>query len=434
VKHLSRNDLVKDGTLVFASTMLSSVFLYAFYFAVSRQLGVERYGTLSALLSAVLLVSVVLASIGTTIIARFAAEFTALAESGKLRRLGDVVTQWCIAIVGIAVVLGVALQTPIVEFLHVDEPALVELSALATGLAIAVNALRGVLQGAQRFRAFSISLLVENFTKTGLGILGVVAGYGILGAMAGYTAGLLLGTLYTYISVRLTFHVAADRLRIDAARLVKTSSGIACGVFGVTTLFYFDVILAKHYLSAEQAGFYGAAMLAGRTLYVVVSFLPTVLLPKATARATSGEPAGRLLIQAIGAALALSGIILAFYYAFPSFVVHVFAGQAYTQAAPLVLPLGAAAAMLGTANIVISYKIGLHRFDFVVPLLVIMTGEIVSIAHFHDSAFAIIRTLLIGHGLVLLCTLYRVTEPVAKPRVETTPVRHGRSDSFIEEG
>jgi O-antigen/teichoic acid export membrane protein len=398
--------------------MLASFFLYAFYFVVSRQLGVERYGTLSALLSAVLLVSVVSATIGTTIIARFAAEFDALGEPGKLRRLADMVTYWCAGIVALAVLLGLMLRAPIAAFLHAEEPGLVELSAVATGLAIAVAILRGVLQGAQRFRAFSVSLLVENVSKTALGIFAVATGHGILGAMTGYVAGLLVGILYTYVSARLTFPGVADRLKIDTSRLLRTSGGIACGIFGVTTLTYFDVILAKHYLSAQQAGYYGAAMLAGRAVLVVVSFLPTVLLPKATARAASGTSGARLLFQAVGAALVFSAAILAFYAAFPSFVVGVFAGRAYLGAAPLVLPLSSAAAILGTANIVISYKIGMHRFDFVAPLLTIMIGEVVAIAHFHDSAQTIIRTLLVGHGLVLVTTLYRATAPAAKLRAE----------------
>jgi O-antigen/teichoic acid export membrane protein len=398
--------------------MLASVFLYAFYFVVSRQLGVEQYGTLSALLSGILLLSVLLATVGATIAVRFGAESSALGEAGKLRRLADVATNWSAGIVAFLVVLGVALRAPVAAFFHVGEPGLVELSAVATGLAIAVPIMRGVFQGAQRFDVFVSSLLIENVAKTGLGILGVTAGFGVVGAMAGYVAGLVVAVLYTYVSLRLTFRERPDRLRIDGARLAKVSAGIAGAIFGVTTLTYFDVILAKHYLSAQQAGLYGAAMLAGRTLYVVVSFLPTILLPKATARAATGEPAARLLYEAVGAAFALSAVILLFYYAFPAFVIHVFAGGAFTAAAPLVLPLGAAAAMLGTANIVISYKIGVHRFDFVAPVLAIMVCEIVAIAHFHASSGDIVRTLLIGHGLVLLATLYRATAPVARLRIE----------------
>lgn len=409
-QRLIRNDLVKHGTLVFASTMLGSVFLYAFYFIASRWLGVERYGTLSALLSAILVVSVV-GTIGTTIVVRFAAEFETLGDAGKLRRLSDVLAFGSVAIVALGALLGFALRAPISEFLHLDDPGVVVLSAVVTALGIALPMLRGIAQGAQRFGVFAVSTLVETIGKTALGGAAVLAGLGVPGSLAGFAVALVVAILYTYGSLRFTFRAKPDRMRIDLKRLVVTSGGIACAIFGVTTLTFFDVVLAKHYLSAQQAGLYGAAVLAARAIYVVVSFLPTILLPKATARATSGAPAARLLLQAVAATLALSGAILAFYALFPSFVVRAFAGAAFAEAAPLVLPLGAAMAILTTTNLVISYKIGLHRFDFVVPLLTIMVGEFLAIARFHSSPIEIIRTLLIGHTLVLTATLYRATAP-----------------------
>jgi O-antigen/teichoic acid export membrane protein len=412
---LVRNDLVKHGTLVFASTMLGSVFLYAFYFVASRWLGVEQYGTLSALVSGILVLSV-FGVIGATIVVRFSAEFEALGESGKLRRLSDVLALWSIAIVLLGAVLGFALVHPIGAFLHLDDPSVVSLAAIVTAFGIVLPVLRGVAQGAQRFRVFAVSMLVETIGKSVLAVVGILAGFGVLGAIGGYAVASLVAVAYTYGSLRLTFRTQPDRMRIDFRRLVTTSGGIACAIFAVTTLTFFDVVLAKHYLSAQQAGLYGAAILAGRAIYVVISFLPAVLLPKATARATSGEPVTRLLLQAVGAALALSGTILAFYAFSPALVVRLFAGSAFVAAAPLVLPLGAAAAILGTANIVISYKIGLHRFDFVIPLLTIMAGEIVTIARFHASPFEIIRTLLVGHTLVLVATLYRVTSPAPAAR------------------
>lgn len=400
--------------------MLASVFLYAFFFVASRTLGVERYGTLSALLSAILIVSV-FGTIGTTIVTRFAAEFGALAEMGKLRRLTDVVAVWSASVLIVAALAGFLLRAPIGAFLHVDEPGLIELSAVVAAFGIALPILRGVAQGAQRFGVFAASMLVETAGKTTFGIVGILLGGGVFGAVSGYAVASVVAALYTYGSLRFTFRARADHLHIDLRRLFVTSGGIACATFGITTLTFFDVILAKHYLSAEQAGFYGAAILAARALYVVVSFLPTILLPKAAARATSGAPVGRLLLQALGAAAVLSGGILAFYLAFPGFVIRVFAGPAYAAGAPLVFPLSVAVALLAAANIVISYKIGLHRFDFIVPLLAIMVGEIVTIARFHATPEQIVRTLLIGHALVLCSTLYRATATVPARRVAAAP-------------
>jgi O-antigen/teichoic acid export membrane protein len=409
-RRLVRNDLVQHGSLVFASTMVSSGFLYVFYFIASRNLGVERYGTLSALLSASLLLSV-FATVGTTIIVRFAAEFDAVGDAGKLRRLCDIVILWCGGTTLIFAIAGYAFREPVSRFLHVEDATLIELTALMAALNIVLPVMRGVLQGAQRFTAFAASTLVETFGKTMIGVALMVAGLGIAGAITGIVVGFAIAAGYTYIQLRRSFPAPPDRMRIDIRRLVATTGGIACSIFGVTTLMFFDVILAKHYLTAKEAGLYGAAALAGRALYMVISFLPTVLLPKATARAASGQSVRRLLFQAAMTAMGFSLAVLALYGLFPNFVIRVFAGAAYASAAPLVFPLAGAAALLGMANLLISYKVGLHRFDFIVPLLVIMTGEIAAIAYVHNRAEDIVRVLLIGHALVLAASLYRITAP-----------------------
>jgi O-antigen/teichoic acid export membrane protein len=405
-----RGDFVKHGTLVFSSTMLGSVFLYAFHFILSRRLGVEQYGTLASLLAGILLV-MVLSTVGTTIIARFAAEFAAVDDQGKLRRLCDVLVLWCTGIVVIAIMIGYALRGAIGDFLHIGDVGLIELTALAAALSIALPMLRGVLQGAQRFTAFAVSTLVEQVGRTLLAVLLVMAGFGVIGAIGGIVIALFVTLGYTYASLRRNFSASPNRMRIDFRRLIITTSGIAASIFGITTLTFFDVVLAKHYLTAVDAGLYGAATLAGRVIYTVISFLPIILLPKAASRAARGESAIRLLLQAIGAALSFSAIALAIYGLFPATIIRMFAGPAYVGAAPLVFPLGAATAMLACANVVISYKIGLHRFDFIAPLLLVLLGEVIAISRFHASAQDIVRTLLVGHALVLVSTLYRITAP-----------------------
>jgi O-antigen/teichoic acid export membrane protein len=391
--------------------MVGSLFLYAFHFILSRWLGVERYGTLASLVAAILLVTV-FATIGATIVARFAAEFDAVGDDARLRRLCDVLLWWCAGIVTVTVAGGYFIRTPISNFLHIGDPGLIVLAAFAAALSVALPIIRGVLQGAQRFTAFATSSLIEQAGKTLVAVALVAAGFGVIGAVGGIAAGLLIAFVYTYMVLRATFTAPPGRIRIDVRRLGITTSGIACSIFGITTLMFFDVVLAKHYLGAEQAGLYGAATLSGRVIYTVISFLPTILLPKATARFASGQSASRLFLQAIGAAAAFSALALAFYALFPGFVIRMFAGAAFAAAAPLVLPLSAATAMLAMANVVISYKIGLHRFDFVPPLLLILAGEVIAISRFHGTALEIIRTLLIGHALVLVSTLYRVTVPL----------------------
>ena len=54
---------------------------------------------------------------------------------------------------------------------------------------------------------------------------------------------------------------------------------------------------------------------------------------------------------------------------------------------------------------------GLHRYDFVVPALVVAVVEITVFALWHPTLSAAITVLLCGHAGVLCTTLFRLNAP-----------------------
>ena len=86
VERFVRSDFARHGLLVFASTSLANVLAYVFHFFVSRLLGVVFYGELSALI-AILVLAAIPAQILTNIVVKYAAEFRAMDDPGRLRAL-----------------------------------------------------------------------------------------------------------------------------------------------------------------------------------------------------------------------------------------------------------------------------------------------------------------------------------------------------------
>jgi hypothetical protein len=158
---------------------------------------------------------------------------------------------------------------------------------------------------------------------------------------------------------------------------------------------------------------YGALSLSGKILLFLVGFVPTVVLPKATRQALSGVSPTGVFLQALGLSLALSSAGLVLYYFFPALVVTTLAGSSFAPAAPYVFVYGIAMVLLAGLNLVVTYKIGIHRFDFIVPLALCAIGEIVGISFYHRSLSDVIDVLLIGNGLALVACAYRVTAPLA---------------------
>jgi O-antigen/teichoic acid export membrane protein len=415
IARIRNSDFVRHGALVFLAIIAANLFTYLYYALVGRIVGVDGYGVVSALFSATLLVVTPPSTVAATIVARMAAELRATGDDAKLRRLGVVVTAVSV-ITGIAAFVVVALFAGgLARFFHLDGsgPVLAAGSLLACSLALPAQ--RGVFQGAQSFRLFAISNIVEAVVKCALGVLCAIR-FGATGALIGLALGSLAATLYNGIAMLTSYGRRSVRLKLDVRRMIASSSGIGLAVLAINALLFYDVIIVRHFFPAVTAGLYGAAILAGRALYTVVLFVPTVVLPKTSARSSAGERTDRLLFAALGTAAAIIGVALAVTAVVPGTIVTLLAGKQYAGAAPFVFPYAAALGMLALANIVAMYNIGRHNFAFVAPLGIVAIAEIGIVCSWHTSILQVLSVLFFGHLAALGATLIRVKHGPAHGR------------------
>jgi len=174
------------------------------------------------------------------------------------------------------------------------------------------------------------------------------------------------------------------------------------------------VILVQRLADPTTAGLYGALGLAGRILFFLVGFIPMVLLPKASSRAQAGANPTGVLLQALAALGVLSGAGLVFYYFFPARVITALAGGSFAPAAPYVFAYGFAMTLLAVLNLIVNYKIGIHRFDFIVPLAVCLVAEVAGISVYHAGLSEVIFVLTAVNGAAVLGSGWRIWAKVEK--------------------
>ena len=234
------------------------------------------------------------------------------------------------------------------------------------------------------------------------------------GAFGGWALGSVIALAYTIVVLGRGYRrVPGAAIYVDFRRLVETTSSIAIATLLLSSIGYADVIVVKHFADPTTAGLYGALSLSGKILFFLVGFVPTVVLPKATRQAIEGTSPTGVFVQALGLSVAMSSAGLIVYYFFPSLVVTSLAGASFAPAAPYVFKYGFAMVLLAGLNVVVVYKIGIHRFDFLVPLALCAIGEIVGMSLYHRSLSDVIDVLTIGNGLALVSCAYRVTAPLA---------------------
>jgi O-antigen/teichoic acid export membrane protein len=192
--------------------------------------------------------------------------------------------------------------------------------------------------------------------------------------------------------------------------------GVGGSTIVITVLSYADALLVKHYLSAQDAGLFAAVTLVGKIPLFVIAFVPTLVLPRATTLAQSGRsPLPVLREAAILMALIAGGGLLVF-GVFARIVIGFTLGAKYLGAVPLLFTYVLAVTFLGALTVVVAYKTGLHRFDFVLPIGLVATAEIVAIALVHPSLETVLRILVAGHALAFVVSLNGVFDGAATLR------------------
>jgi O-antigen/teichoic acid export membrane protein len=413
----------RHGLLVFVSATAVNALGYVFHFAISRRIGVEQYGVLSAL-NAALSIGLVLSGIVSTVVVKYAAEFRATGDEAHLSALTRRLMRYGAGAAVLVIVAGLAATRPIAAFLQIHNLLAVALWVTIIGLGMWTPVLRAVFQGVEDFGVYAISIVVESFGKALLGIALVYAGFGVDGAFAGWALGSAIALAYTVWAALRRFGGAADaKLFIDFRRLALTMANVSIATVLLTSLGYSDVVVVKHFADPTTAGLYGALSLAGKILLFLVGFVPTIVLPKASRVALSGQSPVGVFLQALAVIVVLSGTGLTVYYFFPLLVVTTLAGSSFAPAAPYVFSYGLAMVLLAGINVIVMYKIGIHRFDFVVPLTLCAVGEVVGISIHHASLGDVIGVLIAGNAIALVASSYRVTSPLS------APLAMGRSDA-----
>ena len=408
---LLASDFIRHGAIVFVATMLINVFGYVFHFALSRKLGVVGYGELSAL-NAAFMLSIVVPTIGSTLAIKLAAGFHNAHDTPRLATLTRDLLKY--AVVGSIAVLAVllALSAPIAAFLRVDDRLGVALAMTTIALSMSVSTLRGLYQGEEDFNGYAISIVLESTLKMVLGIGLAYAGFGLVGAFGGWALGSLVALIFTAFTLSAKVRGAVPApLNVDARALLGTMTGVAIANVLLATVQNADLLVVKHVADPTSAGLYGALSLSGKILLFFVAFIPLVVLPKATRLALAGRPPGPILLQALGTSMAMSLPGLAFYFAEPRFVITLLAGAAFAPAAPYVFGYGFAMVELAVLSVLVSYKIGIHRFDFVAPLGLCALGEVVGISLYHRTLGDVIHVLVVGNFLAALFSAWRVWAP-----------------------
>jgi O-antigen/teichoic acid export membrane protein len=399
-----KSDVGRHGLMVLVATVAVSVANFMFYSLAGRFVDVVGYGTLMSLVSLALIVTAP-AMVAQNTLAKLTADLVAAGDLQVVGGLARKVFTYAVAVAAALFAGAIVLREPIAHLVHVSDPLLIPLAALAAAATFVVPIQRGVLQGASRFGDLSLSMLLEAVVRTAT-IVPLARLAGARGGLIAFAISMLLPLIFSALRTsRLWPACGAGSRTIDLRRFARAGFETGSGFLAVTTMLYFDVVLVRHYFDAYDAGLYSAASVVGRAIFTGVAFIPMVLIPKIIHRRVRRVSVRPIAALGIGVTAAAALVAIAIVVAAPQRVITLVSGKAYMSAAPYLLPYAVAVSALAGANVFAAVRVGLHRFGHVVPLAVVAVAEIGAVAVRHSTIGDVLWIIVCGHIAALLVTV-----------------------------
>jgi O-antigen/teichoic acid export membrane protein len=366
LRALTGSDTGRAAELGIAA-MVGNVMALAFTLVFTRVLGQSGYGSLGALISTFLLLTVAGYALQTTV----AREVSGAIAAGD-PDAGRGVRRWLQRLVLLAIgmaALGVIARRPLATAIGVEDVpwgAAATLPAGALWLVLSVE--RGALLGFQRYRLVGVSLVAEQTARLVFGVLLAVAGFDVAGAFVGTPLALaaiaaaLWVPLHRQVAGTSDIELPGHRLR----DLFRRAWAPICALGLISWLQDGNVIVVKHLASDHEAGAWVAAAVAAKAIMWIAIGLSAFLVPEVARRAGHGEDARPILLRVIALVGALAVPMVLVYAVAAGPILH---KVLHVHGAENALPFfGLAMSMLALTYLATQYQLALHRSRFLVVL------------------------------------------------------------------
>lgn len=365
MKKFQMDKLARSSLFVFALSMITNVLTYAYQIAMGNLMSPADYGTINTMLSLSTLISIPSGMI-TALAANLSARYRAQQQDAALAAFTRQLIRFAALFALLVLAVG-ALASPLAAaVLQVDNTRYIQVVVLISAIGCITTALSGVLQGMQRFAAYSAVNITSTALRLLLGIAFALAGWRIGGALGALTLAAVGATLYGAFALR-------DVLRAPAEAGVRLDYHVIRNYF--LRSFFFqaflllmangDVLLIKAFAAdPADAGIYSSGSVIGKIALYLSNSVVVVLLPLVAERSSKGGDTTplfkkSLLLGGCTVFVCSAGIVTV-----GKPLINILFGEQYRQATELLLPIAVYVVPVALLTILINYLMPLGRVRF----------------------------------------------------------------------
>ncbi len=385
----SRDRLARAGLVVAPATLLANVLGYAFSVVGARGLGPADFGVLGALLGLVLVGSVPGLALQAVVARR-----VAVAGRGGHQ---DTVAGLLPVVVVVAVATGAvtaALAPLLGAYLRTGPAGVLWLAASLVPVTV-VSAQQGALQGQELFSRLAVLFVAA----AGLRLLGGGLAVAVGGGPAAVLAGTAVGSaLAVAVGTRLLPVRTRHRAGTPRQGVPRELVTVVVGLLAFVLVSNLDVILARRYLDATQAGVYAVGSVFTKGALWAPQAVVVLVFPR-----LSRAGAGRVLLAATAGVAAFGAVLVGAVALLGGPVVRLVFGSSYADLAGRAWWFTALGALLALGQLLVFSGFARQRssLPFAVGLVAAVELAVVTLWR-HDTLDQVLLTAVCAAAAVVV--------------------------------
>lgn len=392
-----RSRLLGGSLVLLAASVLVGAMNLLYNLVVARMLGPEGFSNATAIFTLLTLMSAITLSF-QLVCAKMVASHELVEEKaaayssllGRSWQLGLLIT-----------LLLIITRNQITAYLNLPDPKLILVLGIGTAFYIPLGVRRGAIQGLYAFRSFGINLILEGLVRLGGAWLLIRAGMGVEGAVIAGVAG---------VTVAYFFALPGLKSGPQSANILASfREGMQATVFfvGQVVINNFDIILAKHFFPAEEAGLYAAVALVGRVVNMCTWSVVNAMFPMSAGTKAKEREGGSLLLISVGMVLAILAVLVLGLQMVPRFLwVSAFGSQfqisTYGSIPSLLILYAISSGIYSLSAVIIAYEMSRKIANTSWVQLAFGGALVLGIYLFHGSLRQMILVQLVLMSLLLV--------------------------------
>jgi len=310
-----------------------------------------------------------------------------------------------------AIVLMFFLTPAVSGFLKINNYPAIALFWIIILLSFASAVNGGIINGWQKFKDASWIGILGAFVKIFSGIFLVKIGLQLNGIIGGFVLSILMTYLLTFYALRFIFknyrqNKSSSGKNLDFKSIKAYVIPVLFGNLALTVFGNIDMVLAKHNLSAEIAGQYGALTIVSKIIFFATGIIGTVLFSMAAEKNHRDGNALPILKNAIWLIATICLFSVLAYFSVPKLIMGMLFGSRYADIIGYLGWFAILASLFSIVNLITQYLLSVHATRFVTSYLILAGFLCIWILVAGSQIFAILKMMITGEVMALILGLY----------------------------